>query len=43
MEIAERCDWPSSAVAPFRVLTKEEASAIWNGSFELRQRVFAPY
>ncbi len=42
-EIAERYDWPSSSTAPFRLLTKEEVSAIWNGSFSLRQRVFAPY
>ena len=42
-EIAEREDWPCSATAPFEVLTKEESSAIWNGSAALRQRVFAPF
>jgi len=42
-ETAEREDWPSSATAPFAVLTREESSAIWNGSFALRQRVFAPF
>lgn len=39
---AELYDWPSSATAPFRVLTEEESNAIWNGPFALRQRVFAP-
>lgn len=42
-ETADRGDWPSSAVAPFRVFTQEEATAIWNGPRELHQRVFAPY
>jgi hypothetical protein len=41
-ETAERCYWPSSAIAPFRVLTEEEASEIRNGPHELSQRVFAP-
>jgi hypothetical protein len=42
VETAKYLDWPSSCTAPFELLTKEEVSAIWNGSFSLRQRVFAP-
>ena len=41
-ETAEIMDWPCSATAPFRALTEEESSAIWNGSAILCQRVFAP-
>jgi hypothetical protein len=45
-ELAERAareDWPSSASAPFKLLTDQESASIWNGAAGARQRVFAPY
>jgi hypothetical protein len=41
--IAAQEDWPSSATAPFELLTEQESASIWNGDPGARQRVFAPY
>ncbi len=40
-EMAELYAWPSSADAPFQVLTEEELSEIRKAPFELRQRALA--
>jgi hypothetical protein len=42
-KIAWQEDWPSSATAPFALLTEDESASLWNGDADTRQRVFAPY